>query len=184
VNNESSEIIRMFYNGFDSLLPQERREETKGDAGLFPAHLRSEIEEMNDWVYNTINNGVYKSGFASTQEAYESNVFALFKSLDRLEEHLADSAHQPYLFGSSITEADIRLYTTMVRFDPAYHPIFKCNIKMIRYDYPRLHQWLRNLYWKGPEVFQKSVKFEAVSTSLHNDARLTFQSTKKVTRGL
>jgi glutathionyl-hydroquinone reductase len=118
----------MFYDAFDALLPEDRREKSKGEAGIFSAHLRSDIEAMNDWVYNTVNNGVYKCGFASTQQAYEDNVFPLFKSLDRLEEHLADSAHQPYLFGKNITKADIRLYTTSIRFDAAYHPIFKCNI--------------------------------------------------------
>jgi glutathionyl-hydroquinone reductase len=156
----------MFYDSFDALLPEDHREKTKGETGLFPVHLRRDIEAMNDWVYHTINNGVYKTGFASTQEAYENHVFPLFRSLDRLEEHLTDPAHQPYLFGSSITEADIRLYTTMIRFDVGYHPIFKCNIKMIRHDYPRLHDWLRNLYWNGPEIFQKSVRFDAVSIIL------------------
>jgi putative glutathione S-transferase len=132
VNNESSEIIRIFYDAFDSLLPEEKREANKGKTGLFPHHLQGDIESMNEWVYDTINNGVYKTGFASTQQAYEDNVFPLFKSLDRLEEHLGESAHQPYLFGANISEADIRLFTTMIRFDVAYYPIFKCNLKMIR----------------------------------------------------
>jgi len=164
VNNESSEIIRMFYDAFDALLPEEQRESTKGQAGFFPLHLRGEIEAMNEWVYNTVNNGVYKTGFASSQEAYDSNVFPLFKSLDRLEEHLADSRHQPYLFGENITEADIRLYTTLARFDVAYYTIFKCNLKMIRYDYPLLHNWLRRLYWDESErthgAFKDTTHFE------------------------
>lgn len=122
----------MFYDSFDDLLPEEQRESSKGDDGLFPPNLQGEIEAMNEWVYNTVNNGVYKTGFASTQEAYEDHVFPLFKSLDRLEEHLGDSRHQPFLFGANITEADIRLYTTLIRFDVAYYPIFKCNLKMIR----------------------------------------------------
>jgi putative glutathione S-transferase len=155
----------MFYSGFDELLPEAQRESAKGDSGLFPTNLRAEIESMNDWVYNTVNNGVYKCGFASTQEAYESHVFPLFESLDRLEKHLSDSAHQPYLFGTHITEADIRLYTTMIRFDVAYHSIFRCNLRMIRHDYPNIHKWLRTLYWKGPTVFQSSVKFETVGSS-------------------
>jgi len=155
----------MLYDAFDAFLPSERRESTKGEAGLFPPHLHAEIEEMNDWVYNTVNNGVYKTGFASTQQAYEDNVFPLFKSLDRLEEHLSKSAHQPYLFGKTITEADIRLYTTLARFDVAYFTIFKCNLKMIRYEYPKLHDWLRKLYWDESEItrgaFKSTTRFEA-----------------------
>ncbi|CRG91792.1 Glutathione S-transferase omega-like 2 [Talaromyces islandicus] len=145
VSNESSDIIRMFYSEFDDLLPAERREDKI--RGLYPEHLRSEIDAMNVWVYNQINNGVYKSGFATSQEAYDANVYALFEALDRVEKHLGEPGHQPYLFGDHITEADIRLYPTIVRFDVAYHPVFKCNIKMIRHDYPRIHRWLRLLYW-------------------------------------
>jgi putative glutathione S-transferase len=158
----------MLYDAFDAFIPEKDREATKGKAGLFPEHLRSESEEMNDWVYNTVNNGVYKTGFASTQQAYEDSVFPLFKSLDRLEEHLGDPSHQPYLFGENITEADIRLYTTMARFDVAYFSIFNCNLKMIRYDYPRLHKWLRTLYWDESErtqqgAFKKTTNFQIVS---------------------
>jgi glutathionyl-hydroquinone reductase len=157
----------MLYSAFDSLLPEERREAKKGETGLFPSHLQAEIEEMNDWVYNTVNNGVYKTGFASTQQAYEENVYPLFKSLDRLEEHLGSPDHQPYLFGKTITEADIRLYTTMARFDVAYFTIFKCNLKMVRYEYPNLHLWLRRLYWDESEVsrgaFKNTTFFDRVS---------------------
>jgi putative glutathione S-transferase len=186
VNNESSEIIRMLYDAFDAFIPEERREKTKGEAGLFPPHLRGDIDEMNDWVYDTINNGVYKTGFASSQQAYEENIYPIFKSLDRLEEHLSNSTHQPYLFGANITEADIRLFTTMIRFDVAYYPIFKCNLKMIRHDYPRLHKWLRTLYWDESErtqgAFKKYTRFQAVSVenALFQKLRLSLNSTKTV----
>lgn len=167
VNNESSEIIRMFYTEFDAFIPEHLRESTKSDKGIFPSHLRKDIEAMNEWVYDTLNNGVYKVGFATSQEAYEQHVYPVFKSLDRLEEHLGQPGHGPYLFGDFITEADIRLYPTVLRFDVAYFTIFKCNLKMIRYEYPRLHQWLRTLYWDKSEVtnggaFKHTVDFSKV----------------------
>lgn len=160
VNNESSEIIRMFYHEFDDLLPEKFRK-----IDYLPKDLEKEIDEMNEWVYNTVNNGVYKCGFATSQEAYETNLFPLFKSLDRLEEHLGQPGHSPYLFGNQITEADIRLYTTIARFDVAYYNIFNCNLKMIRYGYPRLDKWYRNLYYDESErtsggVFRKTTYFE------------------------
>ncbi|PVI02786.1 hypothetical protein DM02DRAFT_522120 [Periconia macrospinosa] len=165
VNNESSEIMQMFFEAFDHLLPPEKREVNKGIAAFVPNHLRSEIETLNAFVYDNINNGVYKVGYANSQAAYNENVTKLFQAMDRLELHLSQPEHHPYLFGSHITEADIRLYTTLIRFDAAYYSIFKCNLKMIRLDYPRLHDWLRLLYWsEGPEtnggVFKKTTFFE------------------------
>ena len=170
VNNESREIIRMFYSEFDSVLPEHLCEDKKPGGGFYPKHLRQEIDEMNAWVYDTVNNGVYKCGFATTQAAYESNLFPLFGSLDRLEKHLGEKGHHPYLFGEYITEADIRLYPTLIRFDVAYHNIFMCNLKMIRHDYPRLSRWLRNLYWDGGKTlnghaFKDTVSFWAVSSA-------------------
>jgi putative glutathione S-transferase len=138
-------------------------EAIKGEAGIIPPHLKVELDTMREWVYHAVNDGVYKTGFASTQEAYEHSLYPLFEGLDRLEEHLADPAHQPYLFGKNITDADIRLYSTIIRFDVAYFTSFKCNLKMIRYEYPRLHQWLRNLYWDPSGVthgaFRNTVRF-------------------------
>ncbi|KAI9811151.1 MAG: hypothetical protein M1827_005602 [Pycnora praestabilis] len=167
VNNESSEIIRMFYSEFDALLPVEMREVNRSGGGLYPKRLRGEIDSMNEWVYDTVNNGVYKTGFAATQEAYEEHLHPLFASLDRLEAHLAEPGHQPYLFGENITEADIRLFTTLIRFDVAYVTIFKCNLRMIRHDYPRLHAWLRRLYWdESPRTnggaFRKTTYFDHI----------------------
>lgn len=168
VSNESSEIIRMMYTEFDDFVPAELREENRPGGGFYPEHLRTEIDEMNEWVYHTINNGVYKTGFATTQEAYEANLYPLFESLDRLERHLGEDGHSPYLFGEFITEADVRLYTTLIRFDVAYYGIFMCNLRMIRYDYPRLSRWLRNLYWDGGktlrgEAWRDTVDFWTVS---------------------
>jgi putative glutathione S-transferase len=170
VNNDSAEITRIFLSAFDHLLPDTQREVYKGAAAFIPPHLEPEIEELNLWVYNTVNNGVYKVGFAANQLTYNEHITKLFQSLDRLEDHLAQPGHYPYLFGRYITEADIRLYTTIVRFDVAYYPLFQCNLKMIRVDYPLLHAWLRRLYWNtGPETaggaFKDTTDFDAVSTS-------------------
>lgn len=170
VNNESSEIIRMLYSEFDDLISPEMREDSKqgGQAGFYPEHLRGEIDAMNDWVYHKINNGVYKCGFATTQNAYDENIYPLFESLDRVEAQLADPQAcrgGPFLFGNHMTEADVRLYTTIARFDAAYHTIFMCNLKMIRHDYPRIHRWLKRLYWNtsnvaNGQVFKETTAFE------------------------
>jgi len=151
VNNESSEIIRMFYSEFDDLLPEDRREASKPGGGLYPQNLSKEIDEMNDWVYSTVNNGVYKVGFSTAQEVYETNIRLLFESLDRLEDILAKS-QGPFVLGDYLTEADVRLYTSIARFDTAYVPVMLCNLKTIRRDYPHLHLWLRRLYWDAPTV--------------------------------
>ena len=177
VNNESSEIIRILYTAFDALLPPELREPS---FPLYPSHLQSSIDEMNDWVYNTVNNGVYKTGFATTQAAYDGNVTALFSSLDRLETHLTTQKDGPFLFGLTVTEADIRLYTTLIRFDGAYYPLFLCNIKSIRHDYPYLHRWLKMLYWnkggvRNGEAFGRTVDFRAYKVG-YLKARLKAQS--------
>ncbi|KAF2263866.1 transferase [Lojkania enalia] len=170
VSNASSDIMRIFIDGFDHLLPPEKQEANKGRSALIPENLRVEIDALNTWVYDTVNNGVYKVGFAGSQAAYNQNVVKLFQSLDRLENHLSIPHHQPYLFGQYITEADIRLFTTVIRFDIVYYNIFKCNIRMIRTDYPRLHTWLKRLYWsEGPEtaggVFKKTTEFDVIKAS-------------------
>lgn len=157
VSNESSEIIRMLYTEFDDLLADEYK-----NVVLYPADLQAQIEETNQWTYDDINNGVYKSGFATTQEAYERNVVQLFKSLDRAEADLARAASQgPFYFGDRLTEADVRLYTTIVRFDPVYVQHFKCNLRDIRSGYPQLHRWLRHLYWTVP-AFGETTQFEHI----------------------
>lgn len=127
VNNESSEIIRMLNTAYDGLGAR------PGD--LYPPALRGEIDAINERVYATVNNGVYRAGFATTQDAYEEAVRPLFESLDWLEGRLAT---RDWLVGGQLTEADIRLFTTLVRFDPVYHGHFKCNLRRVA-DYPALH---------------------------------------------
>ena len=134
VSNESSEIIRMFNSAFDDVGA------TAGD--FLPSVLLAEIDEINAFVYSAVNNGVYKAGFATTQEAYEEPVTELFEALDTLEACLAE--HR-YLMGEKITEADWRLFTTLVRFDAVYVGHFKCNLRRI-IDYPNLWGYLRDLY--------------------------------------
>ena len=136
VSNESSEILRMFNSAFNSL------DGVNTDLDMYPAALRDDIDTVNARVYDTVNNGVYKAGFATTQSAYEDAVTALFESLDWLEERLSRNR---YLVGARITEADWRLFTTLVRFDPVYVGHFKCNLRRI-HDYPNLSGYLRELY--------------------------------------
>jgi putative glutathione S-transferase len=134
VNNESSEIIRMFNGAFGRF--------TNVRTDYYPALLREEIDRVNAVVYENINNGVYRAGFATTQEAYEEAFRALFAALDEIEQRLS---RQRYLAGQVITEADWRLFTTLVRFDAVYYGHFKCNLRRI-VDYPNLSNYLRDLY--------------------------------------
>lgn len=134
VNNESSELIRMFNSAFDQVGAK------PGD--YYPRDLREEIDRLNARIYDTLNNGVYKAGFATTQEAYEQGVRPVFETLDWLEERLST---RRYLCGDRLTEADWRLFTTLARFDPVYVGHFKCNIRRIA-DYPNLLGYLRELY--------------------------------------
>ncbi|PHH55552.1 Glutathione S-transferase omega-like 2 [Ceratocystis fimbriata CBS 114723] len=160
VNNESSEILRMLNTAFNNVVAPEFR-----SVDVYPEadeKLRARIDEANEWTYDLINNGVYKSGFATTQEAYERNVTALFGALDRTEKHLeAARTEGPYYFGKVLTEADIRLFVTIVRFDPVYVQHFKCNIRDIRSGYPRIHAWMRNLYWNHA-AFRETTQFEHI----------------------
>lgn len=141
VSNESSEIIRMFNVAFDGVGAR------PGD--YYPVAHRAEIDAVNDRVYDTVNNGVYKAGFATSQEAYEEAVGPLFETLDWLEDRLSG---RRWLVGDALTEADIRLFTTLVRFDPVYVGHFKCNIRRLA-DYPALSAYTRNLF-QSPGVAQ------------------------------
>ncbi len=134
VNNESSEIIRMLGSAFDGL--------TDVKHNYYPEALRSEIDAINDFIYPNINNGVYRCGFATTQAAYEKAFDELFSALDALEQRLKQ---QHYLVGDQITEADWRLFTTLIRFDAVYYSHFKCNLHQLG-DYSNLSHYLRELY--------------------------------------
>lgn len=134
VSNESADIIRMFNDAFDGVGAR------RGD--YYPQDLRAEIDGYNARIYDTLNNGVYKAGFAGSQDAYEEAIVPLFDTLDWLEMHLSD---RRYLCGDRLTEADWRLFTTLLRFDPVYHGHFKCNLRRL-IDYPALWAYTRALY--------------------------------------
>ncbi|NWD43357.1 glutathione S-transferase family protein [Pseudomonas yamanorum] len=138
VSNESAEIIRMFNSAFNEL--------TGNQLDFYPEAQRSTIDALNDRIYPAVNNGVYRAGFATSQKAYEAAFDDVFAELDHLEQHLGK--HR-YLAGEYLTEADVRLFTTAIRFDAVYYSHFKCNLRRIA-DYPNLSNWLRELYqWPG-----------------------------------
>ena len=136
VSNESAEIIRMFNTAFNGI--------TGNTLDFYPEALRAPIDDINERVYHTLNNGVYKAGFATTQTAYEEAVYPLFETLDWLEDQLKDGGG-PYLLGETLTEADWRLFTTLIRFDPVYVGHFKCNLCRLQ-DYPLLSAYTQGLY--------------------------------------
>jgi glutathionyl-hydroquinone reductase len=153
VSNESSEIIRMFNSAFDGI--------TGNTEDYWPRSLREEIDEVNARVYETVNNGVYRAGFATSQAAYDEAATALFDSLDWLEDRLSDSR---YLVGDRATEADWRLATTLFRFDSVYHLHFKCNRRRL-IDYPNLWAYARELYqWPG---VAGTVRFDHIVRHYH-----------------
>lgn len=168
VNNESSEIIRMLNSAFDQVGAQ------KGD--YYPAALRREIDAVNELVYPRINNGVYRAGFATTQQAYDEAVTDLFDALDTLELRLSK---QRYLAGNQVTEADWRLFTTLVRFDPVYYGHFKCNIRRL-VDYPNLWAYTRELYqWPG---IADTVNFDHIKSHYYR-SHPTINPTRIVPKG-
>ncbi|HMQ41064.1 MAG TPA: glutathione S-transferase family protein [Paracoccus sp. (in: a-proteobacteria)] len=164
VSNESAEIIRMFNSAFDGL--------TGNDLDFWPEDLRPQIEALNARIYDTVNNGVYKAGFATSQAAYDEAIAPLFDSLDWLEDLLSRNR---YLTGDRLTEADWRLFTTLVRFDPVYHTHFKCNRKWLR-EYPNLWGWTRELYQipgvAGTVDFDHIVRHYHYSHDTINPARI------------
>ncbi|MBD9561616.1 glutathione S-transferase family protein [Pseudomonas sp. PDM09] len=168
VNNESAEIIRMFNSAFDEL--------TGNDLDFYPAPLRNEIDAMNERIYPAVNNGVYRAGFATSQQAYEEAFDELFAELDRLEQLLGANR---YLTGEYLTEADIRLFTTMIRFDAVYFGHFKCNLRRIA-DYPNLSSWLREIYqWPG---IAETVSFEHIKNHYYGSHK-TINPTGIVPKG-
>ncbi len=168
VNNESSEIIRMFNSAFKDL--------TGNRDDYYPGALRDEIDKINDSVYKNVNNGVYRAGFATTQEAYESAFDTLFETLGELDDRLGK---QRYLAGEQMTEADWRLFTTLIRFDAVYHGHFKTNLKRIE-DYPNLSEYVRELY-QVPGV-SETVNFDHIKRHYYV-SQTTINPTQVVPKG-
>jgi len=153
VNNESADIIRMFNSAFDGI--------TGNRLDFYPEALRPEIDRWNDLIYPTLNNGVYRAGFAASQQAYEEAARQVFETLDAMEAQLERNR---YLTGEYLTEADWRAFTTLVRFDVGYHGAFKCNLRRIE-DYPALRDYLRELYqWPG---IASTVKLEDIKQNYY-----------------
>lgn len=147
VNNESEDIMRMLCWCFDDFLDDEER---KG-LDFYPVTLRERIDEVSAWMGPGLNSGVYRAGFADTQEDYEKNARMVFETLDRLEKMSKESGTL-FVLGSKMTTVDIKLYTTLVRFDVIYQQHFKLMLRSIRHGYPNLHRWLKDMYWNVPGV--------------------------------
>lgn len=152
VNNESADLLRMFNSAFNDLLPDEYTQ-----LDLRPHQLHEEIDRLNAWMYPRVNNGVYRCGFATTQEAFDEALTILFDALDTLEDRLLNDG--PYLHGETLTESDIRLFVTLIRFDVAYHGLFKANLRQIR-DYPALAAHTGRLY-EHPDI-RPTVNFDHI----------------------
>ncbi|KQV43469.1 MULTISPECIES: glutathione S-transferase family protein [unclassified Rhizobium] len=158
VNNESADILRILNTAFDHL--------TGNNLDFYPEPLRAKIDRWNAPIYDKVNNGVYRAGFAKTQQAYEAAVTDVFAMLDTLEVHLGENR---YIAGTHLTEADIRLFVTLIRFDAAYNGVFKCNVRRLE-DYPHLSAYLREIYqWPG---IAETVKIDEIKRGYYSIAHI------------
>ena len=165
VNNESAEILRNLETAFDSVLPSEY-----ASRNYYPPHLRSQIDSILSWMTPQLNSGVYRAGFALTQSEYEAGVIPVFEALNRLEKIIHDNGG-PFVIGKELTEVDLYLYPTLVRFDAVYHQHFKCNLGSVRHDYPVLSNWLKNLYW-NVKGFRETTDFRHIKENVSDDLDL------------
>lgn len=150
---------------FNPILPEQYSKVT-----LYPENLRDQIDRISVWMQRDLNTGVYKAGFATTQEDYDKNVPAVFAALNKLE-HIIAQHGGPYILGKDLTELDVRAYATVVRFDTVYVQHFKCNLGTIRHDYPQINNWLKNLYWTV-QAFKDTTDFKHIKenyTKSHGD---------------
>lgn len=176
VNNESLEILRNLNTGFNSILNDEYKEKD-----FYPENFRKEIDEVGKWMQSDLNTGVYKAGFAPDQATYDKNVIPVFRALNRLEKMLYKNGG-PYILGPELTELDIRLYPTLIRFDTVYVQHFKCNLGTIRHDYPVLNEWMKNLYWNIPG-FKETTDFRHIKENVRlSKSRMLFTDISTSTR--
>ncbi|OJJ45544.1 hypothetical protein ASPZODRAFT_152605 [Penicilliopsis zonata CBS 506.65] len=154
VNNESAEMLRWLPSAFDSISPD------LAELDLYPSALRGEIDDISEWMQAHVNAGVYKAGFANSQEEYDANVVKVFGALNKLEE-IVYAKGGPFVLGKTLTELDVRLYATLIRFDTVYVQHFKCNLGTIRHDYPVLNNWLKHLYW-NVKSFKETTNFKHI----------------------
>lgn len=159
VNNESPELLRGLQTSFNSMLTPEL-----ADMTLYPEALRSKIDKIAEWMQSDLNTRVYRAGFASNQEDYDKNVVVVFAALNKLEKILHENKG-PYVLGREMTELDVRLYATIVRFDPVYVQHFKCNLGTIRHDYPVLNNWLKGMYWNH-EAYRNTTNFKHIKENV------------------
>ena len=157
--------MRDLQTGFNALLPTNMAAIT-----FYPEQLRAQIDQIAGWMQRDLNTGVYKAGFAGDQDTYEQHVVPVFAALNKLEKIIAQNSG-PYVLGKDLTELDIRLYATLIRFDVVYVQHFKCNLGTIRHDYPQLNNWMKNLYWNTPG-FMETTDFKHIKenyTKSHYD---------------
>jgi len=165
VNNESAELLRDWQTAFNSVIHPENAQ-----VSLYPKHLRRRIDEIAEWLGRDLNTGVYKAGFAANQEDYDKNVLPVFAALNKMEK-IIDENGGPFVLGKELTEVDIRLYCTAIRFDTVYVQHFKCNLGTIRHDYPQINNWMKNLYW-NVKGFKETTNFKHIKenyTKSHYD---------------
>ena len=165
VNNESEDIMRMLNTAFNEFLPDESPER---DLNFYPPDLKDQIDQVNSYMLPGLNVGVYKAGFAGTQEDYDKHCPVVFETLDRLESLLSEHKGLYLLPGNRITEADLKLYTTLVRFDTIYMQHFKLMARSIRHNYPLLNRWLKHMYWKVPGV-KETTDFKQIKEGYSKD---------------
>lgn len=157
-------MLRWLPTAFNEILPQDL-----ASIDLYPEYLRDKIDAITPWMQSDVNTGVYKAGFASTQEDYDKNVIPVFGALNKLERIIAANGG-PFVLGETMTELDIRLYATLIRFDTVYVQHFKCNLGTIRHDYPVLNNWLKGMFW-DVEAARNSTDFRHIKENVSFDFR-------------